>query len=549
MATKSKGLWFGCGIPAAVLALTVLCVGAYFGIGLVLSNSINNGYAEGNCEPSLKHAETLETVYPLAIAPFAEQALKNAEECSLYTQAVSYAEAGEHEQAYEGYKDYTKTYADGKFTELATEGAAQSLLQWGQQDLANKQYEKAIQTFTRLLKEYPKSQAASVANQTLPDVQLDWAKEAWRNKEYANAISRLEYLKKQYSKSTAAGKVDALLAQIFVEWGETYWRSKDYKNAVTQISYAKTKYPKEEYGAKASELLPKVYLEWGQELHGQKKFAEAAEKLNLSLKMSGSSGNESDQARECLCSLHKDWSVSLLGQKKFQDAVSHYEIASGFTKDATEKSELADSVASVYLDWAQELRAKQQYIEALEKIKLAEKASKSATIADQAQQSNADTIIAFSNSSGSQAKQEMTAAVGLVCQGKTVTLPIFALDPETKKFFSANNLPAELTAKTPGTLHYVVCLTTSERKIQTCPYRNLKTGTRHYIERNLTEWQVKVFDVLTGKLLSQNTFTGPYPKACPRTEYFSAYQTTKKYIGDKPEIKALHDWLLKLKLP
>jgi tetratricopeptide (TPR) repeat protein len=549
MATKSKGLWLGCGIPAAVLGLTILCVGAYFAVGLLLSNSIDAGYAEGNCEPSIKYVETLETIYPLAIAPFAEQALKNAVECSLYTQAANYVETGEHEQAYQAYKDYTTTYTDGKFTELAKKGAAQALLEWGQQELAEGKYEKSVQTLSKLLKEYPNSTAVSIAKQVLPDAYLAWSKDGCNKKDYANAASHLEYLKKQYAKSNAAAQADALLAQIYVEWGETYWRNKEYKNATAKIEHAKANYPKEEYGKKASELLPQVYLEWGQVLHGQKSYAEAAEKLNTSLKLSGSASNTSEQVRECLCSLHKDWSVSLFSQKKFQDAVSHYESATSFTKDAKEKSEIADSIASVYLAWANDLRTKQQYIESLDKIKLAEKASKSAIITDQAQQSNADTITAFSNSSGSQAKKEMTTAAGLVCQGKAVSLPIFALDLESKKFFSAANLPADLTAKTPAALHYVVCVTTSERKIQTCPYRNTVTYARYYLERYLTEWQVKVFNVLTGKLLSQNTFTGPYPKACPRTEYFSTYQTTKKYIGDKPETKALHDWLLKLKLP
>jgi tetratricopeptide (TPR) repeat protein len=553
MELKSKGMWFGCGIPVVVLGLTVLCIGLYFAGGYGMASMINSGHAEGNCEAAMQFSGPLEAIYPLAIAPFVEQALLNGQECLAYTQALAHENAGEYELAYEAYRDYSKAYPKGQFTELAPEKAAQNLLALGKQHFADGQYEKSVQTFNQLLREYPNGEAALAAEQDLPDVYLAWAREAWQAKDYIKATARMEQMQKRFPKSDAAASVDSLLPQVYLDWGQAFWHEKDYKNAVAKIQHVKENLPQGEFGKKANELLSQIQLDWGQDLYQQKNYGEAIEHLNLAAKLSAGQDSVADtyrQAKTGLCSAHQDWAASLSGQKNFAAAVSHYQTATLHADTEAEKKEIADRVATVYLGWALDLRSKNSFLESIDKVNLAKKSSDANSITSQANKTYQDTIQAFSQSTGTQATKEMNTAAGLVCAGKTVTLPIFALNPDEKRFFSATVLPTDLVAKTPGSMHYVVCVTSTNRKIQTCPYRNTVTRIAYYVERYVVDWQVKVLDVMTGTVLAQNTFTGAYPKLCPYTESNTGwdFQNKKQYYGQKPDIKVLHDWLLRLKL-
>jgi tetratricopeptide (TPR) repeat protein len=169
MELKSKGVWLGCGIPVAVTGLLVLLLGFYFVGGYGMASSINRGYEDGNCQPALQLGQYLEQFYPQAIAPFAEQALLNTEECRVYTEATLLEDAGECELAHQAYEAYVKAYPDGKFVEQAVENAAQNLLIWGENLFEDGQTQKAIQAFERLLKIYPESEAAETAIQALPE--------------------------------------------------------------------------------------------------------------------------------------------------------------------------------------------------------------------------------------------------------------------------------------------------------------------------------------------------------------------------------------------
>jgi tetratricopeptide (TPR) repeat protein len=547
MELKSKGLLLGCGIPTVVTGLIVLLLGLYFAGGYGLANSIHKGYEDGDCQPALQLGQYLERFYPQAIAPFAEQALSNVEECRVYTDATTLEDDEEYELAYQAYESYAKAYQDGRFSEQAIDNAAQNLFRWGESLLESGQTHQAIQTFNKLLKDYPQSGAAQSANQNLPEAYLKWAREAWQAGDYSEGIQRMLLLHEQYPQSPAGLQTKTLLPEIYLDWANVLWQEKDYEEAIVKLLQIKSAYPTSGYLNTANEVLSEIYFEWGQELHEEKDYGNAVEKLNMAARLVSASNKDlANEIQECICSAHKDWAVALLTLKNFSGAISHYKTAGTHASTSAEKSNISEAVASTYLDWAQDLIKKNSFHEALEKIELARKASKVAVIEARSNQTYDDTVQAFSKSSGAQAKKEMEAVVPLICSGKTVSLPIFALNPDEKKFFSAINLPGELQAKTPETLHYVVCRSISERKIQTCgPYISQKYGTRHYIERYVIDWKVTVFDVLTDKVLSQNTFTGSYPRVCRYTEQMS----TKKLIGDSPDMKVLHNWLLKLRLP
>jgi tetratricopeptide (TPR) repeat protein len=548
MELKSKGVWLGCGIPAVVTGVLVLLLGLYIVGGYGMARGIIRGYEDGNCQPAVQLGQYLERFYPQAIAPFAEQALLNSEECLLYTQASVHEDAGEYELACQAYEAYVKAYPDGKFAEQAAENAAQNLLMWGENLFEDGQTQKAIQAFERLLEIYPESEAAETATQALPEAYLAWAREAWQVGNYPEAIQRMLFLHEQHPQSPEGIKTETLLPEIYLEWANELWQEKDYEEAIAKLQHVKGAYPTSGYLNTANEVLSEIYLEWGQELHEEKDYGNAVEKLNMAARLVSASNKDlANEIQECLCSAHKDWAVALLTLKNFSGAISHYKTAGTHASTSAEKSNISEAVASTYLDWAQDLIRRNSFHEALEKIELARKASKVTVIEARSNQTYDDTVQAFSKSSGAQAKKEMETVVPLICSGKTVSLPIFALNPDEKKFFSAINLPGELQAKTPETLHYVVCRSVSERKIQTCgPYTSSsQPWIRLYIERYVIDWKVTVFDVLTGKVLAQNTFTGASPRLCRYTEHTS----TKKLTGDSPDIKVLHDWLSKLRLP
>jgi hypothetical protein len=155
-------------------------------------------------------------------------------------------------------------------------------------------------------------------------------------------------------------------------------------------------------------------------------------------------------------------------------------------------------------------------------------------------------LAAYSASTAPQAAEQLTAAISMTCKGQRPELPIFGLDTEKIRFGlppSFVKLPVNWAATTPGELHYVICSSETEEKIETCRY----TG-NHYLTRMRYVWKVTLYDILSGALYNSKSIKGADPAACPPMANFLIASTVSKSYGKRPTAEDIVAWLTKLNI-
>ena len=213
-----------------------------------------------------------------------------------------------------------------------------------------------------------------------------------------------------------------------------------------------------------------------------------------------------------------------------------------------EKVAINDTIAKVYLSWASDLMENEEFNEALTKIHDAVQYANSQEVEEQINETEENTLVAYSNSSGTEARVLMSSTAGEACRnGTPASSPLIGSDESSMKVYTylpgiPVHLSKELTATTPASMHHVACIETEKRKVQTCPYRSSSTGKLYFLERHIWIWDVTLRDVLTGEIIGEKQLQGPSPSPCGRTENFSTRQFVKERVGDYPEEK-LNNWL------
>jgi hypothetical protein len=169
-------------------------------------------------------------------------------------------------------------------------------------------------------------------------------------------------------------------------------------------------------------------------------------------------------------------------------------------------------------------------------------------VEEQMEETEESTLLAYANSSGSEARLVMSSTAGEACKnGTPASSSLIGSDESSMKVYTylpgtSVHLPDALTATTPASMHHVACIETEKRKVQTCPYRSSSTGKLYFLERYIWVWDVVLRDVLTGETIGERQLQGPSPSPCGRTESFTTGRFVKERVGDYPEEK-LSDWL------
>ena len=441
---------------------------------LILSNHQNR-----NCDSVL----TLDKIYTSLYPSFIEDQtlLAPVQECEAYTSAVAKEETESWLEAYDAYQAYSSTYPTGLYVTEAHQHSAAALLHLSQEQIEQKKYKEALANLNLIVASYSDTAVITDAWHLFPSVYTPWGAGLREAGDFATSEQILtEFqtwsLTNQQNEAVTASQRE--LVETYLAWGLELQSQAQFENAITKFGLAATADPQSQFdsAAKVNAGQTGAYIDWGNELLDQDQFPVAIEKFELAI--SKSDGTNDESAKDALANGQIQWAYKLSADEDFQAALEH-------------------------LDSANEAAATDAMRKSVEKALQ-------------------DTYLAFSKSSGPQARRALKEVLETVCKDrKEPDLPIFGLNKDSVRFaiFGVDDkLPENLTAKTPGEMHYIACVTMDNRTVETRMHKRVVLDFGRFQYYVLVEqfrvqviWDVRLLKTGTSKSVAEETFKGALP--------------------------------------
>ena len=489
-----------------VVASTLLLLLVY-GAGIIaLPITILYNYRAKDCDSVLR----LNTIYANGYPRFIQDTTLSTpvSECEAFVRAAASEENGSWRDAYDAYQTYSTTYPGGLFAAEAHEHSALALMSLAKEQIDQKQYEEAL--------------------------------------------ANLKLIVSSYSNTSASADVWSLLPSTYASWGAGFRESKNFERSEQVFNDFKSwseNNQKTDFVTDAQRELVQTYLAWAREFQSQKQYENALAKYDLAAAADPQSQFDSaPQARAGQSTVYVAWGNDLLEQKQFPVAIEKFKLAvskSAGTNDAV----AGDALANGYIQSAHELSTGEDFKAALEQFKPAMEAAVSDEMKKSVETALQETYLAFSNSNGPQARQAMKEALKAVCQKhKAPDLPIFGLNKDLVRFgiYGVDDkLPENLAAKTPGEMHYIACIETANKTVETrYKLRIIFRTSRGYYYVRVQEfrvqilWNANLIQTDTGESVAETALTGDMPPPFPEGEDDSGGY----FYGPSP-MEELAQWL------
>ncbi len=487
-----------------VILFFLAILGAYYVMGYLLVSQVDSYYAQRDCSTLVPLAEKIIKSFPKIIAPFTNLVEIQARECQLYLQAEANYIEQDWSLAYKNYDKYLKTYSQGIYFMEVRKAAADSLYHWAKKQQADLDYTGVEASLIILRDSYSDIFLTTQINQYFNELYIAWAKNLMSAKKFEEAEEK-------------------------------------YKKAIeTELTLGAT--------GNTQLALAELYFTWASELESTKKFAEAENKYKQAINSDPNPTAKdglSARSQESLRELQRSWAQDLLASNQHMDAVEHLKIFINLL-GSDYNDEVSDDLANVYIQWGIFLVSSEDYRGALEKIALAELSASNAIVKDEAKTARDNVLVAFSESSSTQAKELMRLSANKICTNKSSadlsSYPVLGIDPNNKRALLHGvdfRLSNYIWAKTPGTSYYVVCITENTMTIESCIYED-----GYSIERISTDWFIEMRSLSTGKIHQQTTIFGKSPESCPEVHKFlSSFERSHPHTGDLPSPRDLELWL------
>jgi len=371
-----------------------------------------------------------------------------------------------------------------------------------------------------------------------------YAKRSWQNayEGYAGYIS-------QYPQGILLNDSSAKAAEALYAWAQEERAAGQFDSAIKNLDTLTGTFPSSAKAANAASDIPQVYLEWGKALEAGGDFANAETEFKSVFQTDPNSqvaGSSSNQLQAILPDFYKNWAANLISQGKYEEAVLHYQSALDLVSGENLQT-IRDGLANTQAKWALYFSSTGDFTRALIKIADARSASTSTAAQNESESGYQSILTDFSNSTGAEAAQALNQAATDVCASGKLSesdLPIFGIDPDQKDVYllgdsiSTDGLN-DLAAKSPASMHYVACITVTTSTIQSCPYTEGYT-----LDRDLTYWEIKLYNIVSGKYLASTKLAGGYPPSCPPNYFFTRGQYVSTSVGSAPAYDDLKAWLL-----
>ena len=487
-------------IIIVILLLLVLLL-AYGAAFIVLPMSLVASYQNKNCDFVARSHTIYTTIYPRFVED--QTLLLPVQECEAYTLASSLEKDGSWQQAYDTYQMYSAAYANGLFSTEAHEHSALALMNLAQDQLEQETYQEALTNLNLIVDSY--SDTAVIT-------------EAWN-----------------------------LIPSIYTPWGAGLREAGDFTGSEQVLNDFKTwslTNQKSDSTAYAQRELAQTYLAWGLDLQSQAQFESAIAKFELAVAADPESPVDFvEKVKAGQSNTYIDWGDVLLEQDQFPVAMEKFELAISKSIGA---NDAADALANGQIQWANHLSAEEDFEGALEHLELAGKAGISDAMQTSVDTARQDIYLAFSKSTGSQARRAMKDVLKTICeQKKAPGLPIFGLSKDSIRFGIygvEDRLPEDLAARTPGEMHYIACIKPDNKTVETRLHKNVVLDFGRYDFYTMVEqfrvqviWKVSLLGTDMGGSDAKEIFTGELP---PR---FS--ETGGNYIYGAAPMEELKLWL------
>ena len=487
-----------------VAALSVMALLLVYGLGIiVLPMTILYSSQNKNCELAF----SLNTVYTSLYPDFIQDETTHGpvRECTAYTSATSNEEMGNWQAAYDSYQIYSNTYPNGLYVNEAYEHSAAVLLSLTKDHVEQKNYNQALASLNLIVSDFSEAGASA---------------EAW-----------------------------TLFPSTYTFWGTSLRESADFERAEQVFTEFRTwsqNNQKTELETNAQRQLEQTYLAWGLALQSQKEFESALAKLELAAAASSQSGSDSlAQVKAGQSGVYIEWGNDLLEQGEYSAAIERFKLA---VSKSDGNNEAMDALANGHIRWASSLSAEEDFLAALEQLEVAKENAFTEAMKLSVETAFGETYLAFSNSSGTQARLAMKEAFETICnRNKKPTLPIFGLNKDLVRvgIFGADaKLPENLAAKTPGELHYLACIEEENRTVDSRSQRSivLRTSRGYYYTivdqfRAQIIWNIELLKADTLDNIAEKTFLGGTPPPFPDTAEGTYF------YGPPPGIEELSEWL------
>lgn len=244
-----------------------------------------------------------------------------------------------------------------------------------------------------------------------------------------------------------------------------------------------------------------------------------------------------------------EWGNVFLGQNEFPVAIEKFDKAVSLA-DGSSDDGARDALINGRIQWAASLSAAEDFKGALDQLNLAKESAQAESSKKSVDAAFSNTYLAFSNSTGPQARVAMRQAIETMCkQHKKPELPIFGLKKDALRLGIHGGdakLPENLAAKTPGEIHYVVCVEVENKTIASREYKNIvfKTSKGYFytIEQQFRVqliWELSLYKADTGEKVSETTLMGATPPPFPE----GANAAGTYFAGPPPSAEQLTDWL------
>jgi tetratricopeptide (TPR) repeat protein len=463
-----------------VVVLSILLLLLVYGAGIfILPMSVSFSYQSRNCDSILILHKIYTSLYPNFIED--KTLLSPAQECEAYNLAVSNEAMGSWQEAYDAYQAYSSAYPNGLYANEAHQQSAVALINLAQDQIEQQRYEEALVHLNLITASYSDTDVITDAWNLFPSVYTRWGK---RLRE-AGDFTRSEQI-----------------LNDFMTWSLTNQKGDNTTDAQRELA--------------------QTYSAWGLDLQSQNQFENALAKFELAVSADPQSQFDSTAAvKSGQSRLYVEWGNDLLEQDQFSVAIEKFKLAVS-KSDGTDDHSAGDALANGQIQWAHRLSAEEDFLGALEHVGFAEEAAASETMKKSVDAALQDTYIAFSKSSGSQARQAMQDALAAVCEKQKVPdLPIFGLNKDSIRlgiYGVDDQLPENLAAKTPGEMHYVACVIPDNRTIESRYYREivLKVTRGYYYTlveqfRVQVTWNIDLLKIDTSQSVAKQGLTGELP--------------------------------------
>lgn len=483
--------------------------GLYITGNFILPGTITSSYKDKNCNQALSRS----AIYIWMYSAFAsDQSIQDlTKECTTYMLAIKSEEKRAWADAYDAYETYKQAYPHGTLIDEANKRSVLALASSVQDDITSQKYDVALKNALLLQKNsITNPQTADEANRFIFRIYSSWIKDLRKSGNFAEAESK---------------------TKSFDGWAQNI-KSKKYAQ-YAQLELAQT------------------YLAWSLSMQSQKQFESAKAKLTLTIstdpKPLAKSGPAAlAKAAEAL--LYAEWGDALLASGKSKDAIKHYQTSLALATEPDEQVKVKEKITTSSLQLAVNTSDEGNFLGALKEV---DEIEKNATVTNENKKAIADTrdqiYLAFSLSSGQQALDAIQDATQAICDDRKPNLPIFGINKEDIKAvlygLPGGSLAKDISAKTPGSLHYILCVqeefTVVESKIFKFEY---------VITRELCHWHLTLWDVTQTIVVATTTLDGEMPGPMPEytNENSRAFHfgTIPSHVyGPAPHLSDLENWL------